>query len=137
MAAALAGLLALHNPTAGYQTTTIHYEPWPLPGLSGDSVVGAPYPCDPPTAQDRDAAASQEKFFGQTQGQCREVPLGFFRWRSRAALVDYLATMRKLLAIGGSILFAGLAAIWVIGDPKLRRPDDFADGTSAPRRETP
>ena len=136
MAAALAGLLLLHNPSAGYQTTTIRYEPWPMPATPGSSDKGADttagYPCDPPTAEDRAALASQEKFLGQAQGQCHAVALGFFGWRSEEALLPYVATMRKLLAIGGAILFVGLSAIWVLGDPKLRQSNDFAT-----RRETP
>jgi hypothetical protein len=59
------------------------------------------------------------------------MPLDFFRWRSRAALWNYVATMRKLLAIGGAILFAGLAWVWILGDPKLRRTDEGGDSTSA------
>lgn len=113
---ALAALLVLHNPSAGYQTSAVHYEPWPMPSAGGDA-----YPCDPPTAQDRAAAASQEKFLGQSQGYCRDEPLDFLRWRSRGALFAYVETLRKLLAIGGGILFVGLASVWVIGDPKLRQ----------------
>ncbi len=127
MAAALAALLILHNPSAGYQKTTIHYEPWPMPSASESGGVNAPYPCDPPTEEDRKAAASQRQFLGEAQGQCRSMPLDFFRWRSRAALWDYVATMRKLLAIGGAILFAGLAWVWILGDPKLRRTEETAD----------
>jgi hypothetical protein len=131
-AAALAALLILHNPSAGYQKTTIHYEPWPMPPSASESgAVNAPYPCDPPTEEDRKAAASQRQFLGEAQGQCRSMPLDFFRWRSRGALLDYVATMRKLLAIGGAILFAGLAWIWILGDPKLRRTDEAADSSSA------
>jgi hypothetical protein len=114
---ALAALLVLHNPSSGYETSTIHYEPWPMPAISGSNS----YPCDPPTEQDRAAAASQEKFLGQSQGYCRNEPLDFLHWHSRGALLTYVETMRKLLAIGGGILFVGLASIWIIGDPKLRQ----------------
>lgn len=117
---ALAALLVLHNPSAGYQTILVHYEPWPMPALPG-SVAGGLYPCDPQTAEDRNATASQERFFGKVQGHCRDEPLDFLHWRSRGALLAYVETIRKLLAIGGGILFVGLASIWVIGDPKLRQ----------------
>lgn len=114
--AALAALLVLHNPSAGYQTTLVRYEPWPMPGAGGDV-----YPCDPSTPEDRNALASQEKFLGQAQGHCRVEAIDFLHWRSHGALLASVETMRKLLAIGGGILFIGLAAAWVIGDPKLRQ----------------
>lgn len=121
-ALALTALLVLHNPTTGYQTTIVHYEPWPMPSLPGSRPDV--YPCDPPTAEDRNTAAAQERLLGQAQGHCRIEALDFLHWRSQGALLTYVETIRRLLAIGGGILFVGLAAAWVIGDPKLRQSPD-------------
>jgi hypothetical protein len=132
MVLALAVLFVLHNPSAGYQTATTRYEPWPLPVALSSGGKVAVEDCAPPNREQRDALMSQKMHLGHELGECRVVELGFFEWRSAGALVPYIATVRKVLVIAGVILFVGLGWVWVLADPKLQKSEDDAAGA---RRE--
>jgi hypothetical protein len=127
MVLALATLLVLHNPSAGYQTATTRYEAWPLPVALSNGARAAAETCAP-NGEQRDALASQKEHLGRELGECRIVELGFFEWRSAGALVPYIATVRKALVIAGAILFVGLGWVWVLADPKLQKPEGDAAG---------
>lgn len=117
---AMACLIAAHNPIRGYTTTVAQYDPWPLPStVSATDQQNAA--CAPPTREQQDALTSQRRFLGEELGHCRLVALDVWQWRSNGALLAYLATVRKAVAVAAAILIAGLSWLWLFRAPQPRQ----------------
>lgn len=117
---ALACLIAAHNPTGGYTTTSARYDPWPLPSAVDSAAPQSKLSCDAPTPEQQNALTSQKRFLGEELGRCRIVALDAWDWRSDGALIAYLATVRKAAAFAVAILIGGLSWLWLFRAPQPR-----------------